>query len=226
MEAEAEGLRGPLLDDAVQDALRPEAHVVSYPRGAVLVHAGEHSDYVLYLRSGHVKSSRRHPRTVLGIHRPGSLIGELAPLTGEPRGADLVALIPVEVLHIPGDVFLKLLQSNPQIHLEVTRRIARRVRELGEVREGSFLNVERRLALALLRIAESGIGVAGERGLVITGFSQADLADLAWISRESVSAVLKQFRARGTVSAGRDRITIHDMETIEALAMRRDRSLL
>jgi CRP-like cAMP-binding protein len=188
--------------------------------------AGEHSDYVVYLRSGHVKSCTRDPRAIFGIHGPGSMIGELAPLTGEPRAADLVALTPIDVLHIPGDVFLKLLQSDPEIHLAVTRRLAKRVRELGEVQEESFLSSERRLARAILRIIDSGIGSEGSSGLTIAGFSQSDLADLARISRESVSGVLKQFKARGTVSTRRERFIIHDTVAIEALAMRRDRSVI
>ncbi|MEU5152833.1 Crp/Fnr family transcriptional regulator [Glycomyces sp. NPDC021274] len=226
METTAQALWDPLLSDEEQDALKPEAHAVSYPRGAILARAGEHSDYVVYLRSGHVKSCSQDPRAIFGIHGPGSVIGELAALTGEPRSADLVALTPIDVLHIPGDVFLKLLQSNPQMHLAVTRRLAKRVRELGEVQEESFLTSERRLARAILRIIDSGIGAAGKYGLTIAGFSQSDLADLARISRESVSAVLKQFKARGTLSTGRERFTIHDIAAIEALAMRRDRSLI
>jgi CRP/FNR family cyclic AMP-dependent transcriptional regulator len=226
MEATTQGLWDPLLSDEDQDALKPEAHVVSYPRGAILMREAEHSDYVLYLRSGHVKSCKQDPRTIFGIHGPGSVIGELAPLTGEPRSADLIALTQVDVLHIPGDVFLKLLQSKPQIHLAVTRRLSKRVRDLGEVQEESFLTSERRLARAILRIIDAGIGTEAKNGLVIAGFSQADLADLARISRESVSAIFKQFKARGTVSTGRERFTVHDIPAIESLAMRRDRSLI
>ncbi|MDN3239419.1 Crp/Fnr family transcriptional regulator [Glycomyces tritici] len=224
MEDRAQGLWNPLLSAEDQDALKPEAHAVSYPKGATLMKINEHSDYVVYLRSGHVKSCT--PGTIFGIHGPGSMIGELAPLTGEPRAADLVALTPIEVLHIPGDVFLKLLESNPQIHLALTRRLAKRVRELGEAQEESFLTSERRLARAILRIMDSGIGTESEDGLVIAGFTQSDLADLARISRESVSAVMQQFKARKTISTGRVKFTVRDTTAIEALAMRRDRSLI
>jgi CRP/FNR family transcriptional regulator, cyclic AMP receptor protein len=226
MEDRAQGLWNPLLSDEDQDALKPEAHAVSYPSGAVLTRAGEHSDYVLYLRSGHVKSCTQVPRSILGIHGPGSVIGDLASLTGEPRSADLVALTPIDVLHIPGDVFLKFLYANPEIHLALTRRLARRVRDLGEVQGESFLNSERRLARALLRIIDSGIGTEGEDGLVVAGFTQDDLADLARISRESVSAVMRQFKVRKTIATGRVKFTIRDIAAVEALAMRRDRSLI
>jgi CRP-like cAMP-binding protein len=226
MDGSMEGLRDPLLSDEDQDALKPHAHKISYPKGAILMRAGEHSDYVLYLRTGHVKSCRQEPRAILGLHGPGAVIGELAALIAEPRSADMVALTPIDVLHIPGDVFLKLLQTNPRIHLAMTRRLAKRVCELGEVQEDSFLTSERRLARAILRIIESGIAVEGRTGITVSGFSQTDLADLARLSRESVSGVIKQFKARGTVSTGRERFTVHDLPAIEALAMRRDRSLI
>ncbi|MFC3494261.1 helix-turn-helix domain-containing protein [Glycomyces rhizosphaerae] len=108
----------------------------------------------------------------------------------------------------------------------MTRRLAKRVRELGEVQEESFLTNERRLARAILRIIDSGIGTESGSGLTIAGLSQSDLADLARISREAVSGVLKEFKDRGTVSTGRERFTIHDTAAIEALAMRRDRPLI
>lgn len=226
MEGFTGDLRDPLLSDEDQSALQPGAHMVTYPKGAVLTRIGEHSDYVLYLRSGHLKSCVRDPSKILGLHGPGSMIGELAALTGEPRSADIVALTQVEVLHIPGDVFLKLLQSKPHIHFSLTRRLAKRVRDLGEEQEDSFMTAERRLARAILRIIESGIASKGKNGIVISGFSQIDLADLAGISRESVSAVIKQFKARGTVSVGREKYTVHDTGAVETLAMRRDRSLI
>jgi CRP/FNR family transcriptional regulator, cyclic AMP receptor protein len=225
MESSARVDWDPLLSDEDQEALKPEAHAVSYPRGATLMKAGELSDYVVYLRSGHVKSCTQAPRRILGMHGPGSVVGELAALTGEPRAADLVALTPVEVLHLPGDVFLEFLLSNPKVHLALMRRLAKRVREVSEVQEESFLTSERRLARAILRIIGSGLGTEGENGLTIAGFSHSDIADLARISRESASGVLRQLKARGTVSTGRERLIIHDTAAIEALAMRRDRSI-
>ncbi|MDA1366783.1 Crp/Fnr family transcriptional regulator [Glycomyces algeriensis] len=226
MERSTQALWDPLLSDEDQDALKPEAHTVSYPKGATLMKINEHSDYVVYLRSGHVKSCTSDPRAIFGIHGPGSVLGDLAPLTGEPRSADLVALTPIDVLHIPGDRFIKFLLVNPQTHLAVTQRLAKRVREMSEVQEESFMTSERRLARAMLRIIDSGIGKEGENGLVIAGFTQDDLADLARISRESVSAVIRQFKTRGTIATGRVRFTIRDTAAIEALAMRRDRSLI
>lgn len=226
MEGFTGDLRDPLLSDEDQAALTPPAHLVTYPKGAVLARTGEHSDYVLYLRSGHLKSCVHEPSKILGLHGPGSMIGELAALTGEPRSADIVALTQVEILYMPGDVFLKLLESKPRIHFALTLRLAKRVRELGEEQENSFLTAERRLARAILKIIESGIAAEGKGGIVISGFSQIDLADLAGLSRESVSAVIKQFKARGTVTTGRERFTIHDTTAVEAIAMRRDRSLI
>lgn len=224
MEHSTQALWDPLLSDEDQDALKPEAHTVSYPKGATLMKINEHSDYVVYLRSGHVKSCIEG--TIFGIHGPGSIIGDLAPLTGEPRSADLVALTPIDVLHIPGDRFVKFLLEHPRTHLAVTQRLAKRVREMSEVQEESFMTSERRLARAMLRIIDSGLGSEGENGFVIAGFTQDELADLARISRESVSAVMREFKARGTITTGRVRFTIHDTTAVEALAMRRDRSLI
>lgn len=197
---------------------------MSYPKGSLLASSGDRTDFVLYLIEGHVKSVQHDPECILDIHRPGDFAGELAALTSQPRSCDLVALTDIRALFIPADIFLKLLDSNPRVALDLLRGLAERVQALG-TRAESLPNAEQKLARAILDITRSGIG--SERGLSVelTGFSQRDLASLAGISRESVSAILRPLKSSGTVSVGRQRITIHDLAHFEVIAQRVDHAL-
>jgi CRP/FNR family cyclic AMP-dependent transcriptional regulator len=209
--------REPLLTDEEQLALGPDTHRIAYPARTRLVCAGDDSDFVLYLVRGHVKSVRHDPECILGIHPPGTMVGELAALTGELRSADLVAVTDIEALLIQAETFRGLFSSNGKVGMAVARGLADRVQKLG-IRAESITSAELKLARAVMEIVDSGIGVEGDEGLILTGFNQRDLASLAGISRESVSAVLRQLKLREVVDIGRQRITIKELRQIETLA--------
>lgn len=60
----------------------------------------------------------------------GDLIGELALLCDAPRTATIRAKGPVTFLKIAKDVFLKLIEDNPQVSLNVTRIVAGRLEKM------------------------------------------------------------------------------------------------
>ncbi|WP_112141331.1 Crp/Fnr family transcriptional regulator [Glycomyces dulcitolivorans] len=218
-------VREPLLTEAEYDTLGSGVHRVSYPKGSLLVLFGDHTDFVLYLIDGYVKSVQRDPDCILGIHSPGRFIGELAALTSKPRSADLVTLTEITALFIPGDTFLKLVTGNTQLAAAMMRQLGERVQDLG-IRVKSIINAEQQLARAVLEIVHSGIGEERPDGLELIGFNQRDLASLSGISRESVSAILKPLKESGAVTIGRGRITIHDLTPFEVIAQRVDHALL
>lgn len=81
--------------------LRP-AH---YQPGEILVRQGESGDDVLLIREGETVVVREGPDGERPLNRlgPGSLIGEIAVLTGAPRTATVRAATSVDVLLLPGE---------------------------------------------------------------------------------------------------------------------------
>ncbi|WP_176953511.1 Crp/Fnr family transcriptional regulator [Glycomyces sambucus] len=224
MDLATDSRREPLIDESDFDSLGPGVHRLSYPSRTLLVRDGDRTDFVLFIIEGYAKSVSHDPECILGIHRPGRLVGELAALTRRPRSADLVALTDIEALFIPADTFSKLITDGGPLALAVAERLAERVQELG-ARVESITSAEQRLARAVIELARSGIGTERDDGLHLTGFNQRDLASLAGISRESVSAILRPLKRRNAVSIGRQRITIHDLAPFEAIAQRNDKAL-
>ena len=84
--------------------------------GAYLILQGE-ADFVAPLPDG----SERHIRT-LG---PGSLVGELALILGEPRTLSMKARTDLGGLRIGGEEFLAVVQNDPQTAFKMLQSVTR-----------------------------------------------------------------------------------------------------
>ncbi len=67
---------------------------------------------------------------------PGAFFGEMSLIDDQPRSATVRALLPVKLLHIPKDIFMAILASNPSMkdrfYENCIRDLVRRLRELDE----------------------------------------------------------------------------------------------
>ncbi len=98
--------QGPFTDlpsdetDELASHLRP-AHLSA---GTVLMRQGDRDDDVYLLRQGQVEVVRRegHGERVLSTLGPGSLVGEIAALTGSARTATVRCVTDVDALVVPG----------------------------------------------------------------------------------------------------------------------------
>jgi voltage-gated potassium channel len=100
--------------------LRPR----DYQAGAVIFRRGEIGDCMYFIASGEVKVLIEPEPPLLG---PGNFVGELALLTGEPRGATIVTTRPSTLLTLDIVDFRELLGRQPElariIHAEANARL-------------------------------------------------------------------------------------------------------
>jgi diguanylate cyclase (GGDEF)-like protein len=100
--------------------------------GEVLFSQGDQGELAYVIVDGDVDvvvSTVEGPVKVAAAGR-GDLIGELALLCDAPRTATIKAVGPVSFLKIAKDVFLKLIEDNPQVSLNVTRIVAGRLERM------------------------------------------------------------------------------------------------
>ncbi|MEU6859565.1 Crp/Fnr family transcriptional regulator [Glycomyces sp. NPDC046736] len=203
--------------------LLPTGHPVAYGTGTILVREGDKSDFVLYLRQGHIKAVVGEPKSIAYIFSPGSIVGELAAMTEQPRTADLIALNDVEAHVIPGAAWMEFLMSEPRANLAMLKHLAGRIvaKDLPEVE--SATTSEHKIAKGLVRLIDAGMGQETGDGIRITGVTQRDLGSLSGLSRETAAVVLRRMREAGTVATARGSLLIRDPEAIERLIQRDDR---
>jgi len=138
---------------------------------------------------------------IIAILTEGDFFGELAVIDGEERSADATTMEPTELLMLTRDDMHDILQRYPRISLRLLTTLAGRLRRTTEAYLAySALDVNGRLAMQLLRLAEQH-GVVTPNGVRIDlRLTQTDLGALVGASRESVNKVMGFFRRQSYVA--------------------------
>lgn len=206
--------RVPLFAELSEQELEQVVSVAiprSFPKGVRVFHEGDDSDACYVVRSGDLRVTREHSdgrAIALATLGTGDFFGELAMLDGGSRSASVETLSEVELLALPAIDMRRVIAAHGEIAAKLIVALTRRLRETNErVARQSFQTVPSRVAGVLAQlIAEEAI--PEDRDGITVRMTQADLAQLAGTSRESVSRFLATLERAGVVMVGRGRVTI------------------
>jgi CRP-like cAMP-binding protein len=209
--------RVPLFSGLAAEDLASVAEVAMPRRfapGVVVFREGDEGDTCYVVRSGRARAVREHGdgRSITFAHfRPGDIFGELAMFEGDSRSATVETVEETEVLAILAADMRRLLERHPTLAVKLIAALGRRLRHTNErLARQSFQTVPGRVASVLGQLAAAG----GEGEVLITS-TQADLAQLAGTSRESVSRFMAVLERAGIITQGRGRLIVHDPPALE-----------
>ncbi len=116
--------------------------LVSYPAGATMMREGDqvHTGYMLLLLSGEVSVETlqvgQADAVSISVLGPGSLLGEMGLLDGEPRSVSCVAATSIEAAGLSREALEGLLREHPgvgaRLMTAVAKRLADRLRAAGD----------------------------------------------------------------------------------------------
>ena len=214
--------RVPLFSELSREELERISRVSvarSFPAGVRVFHEGDHSDACYLVRKGDLRVTREHPdgrAIALATLGAGDIFGELAMLDGEARSASVETLTDSELLALPAADVRRLLADHPGISVKLIAALTKRLRETNErVARQSFQTVPSRVAGVLNQLIAEESASEGRQGITIR-MTQADLAQLAGTSRESVSRFLATLERAGVVRVGRGRVTVVEPRRLRA----------
>jgi len=181
-----------------------------FPKNTLVICEGDHSDSLYVILSGKVKvflNDEDGREVTLNLQGPGEYFGELALLDEAPRSASVITVEETRLAVLAKSAFDQCMEKNPKMALQVTRGLARRLRELTEnVRSLALMDVYGRVARTLLELAEERDGK-----LVVTQrLTQRDIASMVGASREMVSRILRDLTRGGYITTRNRVITINE----------------
>jgi CRP/FNR family transcriptional regulator, nitrogen oxide reductase regulator len=211
-----------LADDTVEELLR-QAQPHRLPAGALLHRERQPARTVHVLMSGFVKMVQTMPNgehVITRYVRPGEAFGMTALLDGL-HPADAVTVTTCLELQWPASVIKGMVVRHPAVALNVIRDLEARLREMeSRTRDLSNAPVERRIAVALSKLAEK-FGLPGPDGIDFPfPLSRQDLADLAGTTLHTVSRTLGSWEEQGHIRRGRRRVVVTAVSALTQLAAR------
>ncbi len=180
---------------------------------------GDPSQQVYLLKEGRVKLSRiseEGREVTIALLEPGEIFGELEVLGDAPRDTLAEALDDSKICVVSKKIFLEMVSSKPDFSFRLTKLIGFRMRKIeSRVEDLVFRDVPARLAHLLLELAKD-YGQKTEQGLLLKiKITHQEIANLIGSIRETVSAVLGDFKREGWISFEGRQITLLRPDLLE-----------
>jgi CRP/FNR family transcriptional regulator, cyclic AMP receptor protein len=210
------------LSDVQRRHLEKLTRMLEVKRGTTIYLPGDPSDQIYLLKSGVIKISTSTPdnrEVILAFLYPGDIFGELAVVDSSPRDHLAEAYDDCVICAMNRDAVTRLIRETPEVGFQITKLIGLRVRTLrSRVEELLCKSAHARVAHALLELG-SRHGVADADGVLIAlRLSQADLGRLVGLSRETVNAILQEWREQQLIQMDRRSIRLRDPERLRRIA--------
>lgn len=204
------------------------AHRLRIADEAYLFHQGDLAERLHVVLKGSLKLTQVTPdgqQVLLHYVHAGQAFAILAVLGGTDYPVSAQAVEDSLVLTWDREVINDLMMRFPQIALRALEVMTRQARGFQDrIRELSTERVERRLARALLRLAQQAGSKVQDGVRINLSISRQELAEMTGSTLFTVSRILSQWESQGLIETRRGKILIrlpHELVTIaEELARR------
>ena len=173
--------------------------ISKYRKNQTVFSQGSSADAVFYIQKGKVKItvvSEQGKEAVVAVLGPDEFCGEGC-LTGQPlRLATATAMTECEIMRLEKATMIRVLHEEPAFsEMFVSHLLARTIRVEADLVDQLFNSSEKRLARALLLLAN--FGKDGRPEPIIAKVSQETLAEMIGTTRSRVSYFMNKFRKLG-----------------------------
>jgi CRP/FNR family cyclic AMP-dependent transcriptional regulator len=175
--------------------------ISKYRKDQIIFSQGNPADAVFYIQKGKVKItvvSEQGKEAVVAILGPDEFCGEGC-LTGQPRRmATAVAMTECEIMRLEKAAMVRVIHEEPAFsEMFVAHLLARTIRVEEDLVDQLFNSSEKRLARALLLLANFGKESRPEP--INANVSQEMLAEMIGTTRSRVSHFMNKFRKLGFI---------------------------
>ena len=188
-------------------------HRRSYPAGATIISAGDHSSTLYYILDGSVSvilEDQDGHEMVLAYLNQGDFFGEIGMFDERhERSAWVRARSACDVAQISYERIRELCEHEPEVVYTMLMAMSLRVRDTSrKVGDLAFKDVEGRIARALLDLCDQPDAERRLDGMAID-ITRQELGRIVGCSREMASRVLRSMEERGNVTVEGRTVVVH-----------------
>ena len=202
------------MSAAEQDDILALANSRRYATGVQVFEQGAPAQHFYVLLSGRLRVTqidRNGQQTIVRMVNPGDLFGIARALQRTDYPGTATAITESVALQWPMAAWDNLTESHPKLSINAMQTIGQRLQEAHtRLRELSTEEVERRVAHAVLRLANQG-GRKEPGGIRIDyPISKQDIAEMTGTTLHTVSRILSAWERAGLVEGGRQKLLIRE----------------
>lgn len=210
------------LSAAELDELLGEARPQRFAKHAHLFEQGAGADRFFLLLHGHIRAAKTTPdgqQIVMRYISPGELFGVAIAMGLNAYPATATAAVESVVLVWPSAAWPRLSAKYPSLAAAALQTVGQRLQSAQtRIVETATEEVEKRVAHALLRLAQQSGRKTAEGIEIDFPISRQDIAEMTATTLHTVSRILSAWEERGLVSGGRQRIVIRDPHRLVGVA--------
>lgn len=207
------------LSPEQQEGLRRSGIMRQFASDQIIQQRGDHANGFWLIEAGQVsvgQFSQDGSFDAIALFGPGDSYGEVAVLAGQPRAVDAVALGDVVARFIHAEMLERELAADPAVMRSLLSSLA------AQLQETLDMVMAMRRSQGFDRVAKLLVALAGSRTLPARiPITQQALAELAGISRMTVSEALRLFANQGLIRLGYRAIEVFETERLRLQTWRR-----
>jgi NTE family protein len=117
------------LETSAWEEIRARLQRRQFARGELVCRQGDPASSLFIVESGLLQVSVSGPHGPQNIARlrKGDVVGEMSPMTGEPRSATVEAILPTSAFEVDQQGFASILAAHPQVMSNLGRILSRRL---------------------------------------------------------------------------------------------------
>jgi CRP/FNR family transcriptional regulator, cyclic AMP receptor protein len=200
------------------DVLLHNRAATTHGKGEVIYDLGDEKQTLFFIRSGFIKVgtiTEDGHELIYDVRKGGDIVGELC-ASGQPRQDRAIALEQVEIIPVPLDDVLDVIQKNREVLRQIVQVFCNSLSDAyDQLNSLAFDDIVHRLVRVLLKLGGQ-IGRTSERGTEISAYlTQEEISQMVAVRRERVSTAMNFLRNRGMIDYSNRGYLVLDLKALE-----------
>ena len=201
------------------DVVLRNRSAVTFDKDQVIYDIGDGNQSFFFLRSGFVKVgtiTEDGRELIYDVRKGGDIVGELC-ASDQPRQDRAVALEQTEVIAVPLDEVLEIVQKNRDLLRQLVQVFCASLSDAyDQLNSVAFSDTVHRLVRVLVRLGKQ-LGRRSDQSTEISTYlTQEEISQMVAVRRERISTAMNFLRDRGLVDYSRHGHLILDLKALES----------